>query len=55
MKWSLCKPRRVRALAEFQPAPGAMYEVPLAPGDIALAKLDREAPDGWVFVQHYKV
>lgn len=42
-----------QARADFDPAPGALYELPLQKGDmLALVSVGGQIPDGWLFVNH---
>ena len=44
--------RRWRAVADFAPAPGALYELPLSRNDEVAVVSAAQAPEGWLFVRH---
>ena len=44
-------PRRLRALQDFSPAPGSLFEIPLKLNEVVELIEDGDAPDGWLLVQ----
>ena len=48
--------RRCRAVADFVPAPGALYELPLNRDDeVTVIPSSHAAPAGWLLVQHQDI
>ena len=42
-----------QAVADFVPAPGRLYELPLTTGDqVAIVETGTQIPEGWLFVSH---